>query len=289
MLKIRFDDLTYSCRQEETLLDALLRQGKNIPFSCRSGVCHTCMMVAVRGEIPAAAQKGLSDEQRGAGCFLPCKCRPTADLDIAQCKAQGRHGEAAEKPSSQGDEAPFPPPAPELWLALEEGRVLKRILDGFYDEVYEDSLLSPYFHNTTKQRVKEKAYSFYRRLFSGDDVYFGDRPRNAHHWMVISDRIFDYRETLLKAHMRQHGLGSEMIDKWAGLEEHFRRDIVKDKARGRMVGGSEGPVEGFDTIELSVGGLCDSCQGEIDSGTVVHYHLRTGEVFCPRCFEKKAC
>jgi len=183
----------------------------------------------------------------------------------------------------QSKEAGYPPPAPELWAALGEGDLLAKILDEFYDRVFDDPLLSPYFHKTTKQRAKDKVYSFYRRLFSGAKDYFGDRPRNAHHWMVISDKIFDYREALLKSMMRKHGLSEPMIARWLRLEEHYRGDIVKDKAWGRMVDGVETPAEGFGSVKLEVGSMCDGCGDELHIGTEVIYHLRTGETYCPGC------
>ena len=192
----------------------------------------------------------------------------------------------SERHNEHPDETPYPPPSPDLWRALEEGSKLKRILDEFYDAVYEDPIMLPYFHNSTKQRSKEKVYSFYRRLFSGERVYFGDRPRNAHHWMVISDEIFDHRKALMTSFMKKHQLPADMIEKWLTLEEAYRPDIVKDKARGRMIDGVEAPAEGYGTIVLSVSGMCDACAEEIESGTEVHYHLRTGEVFCPVCFGK---
>lgn len=191
--------------------------------------------------------------------------------------------EAGESNNWQSDEVPYPEPEPEIWKKLDDGKLLRRILDSFYDAVFEDPILSPYFANSTKQRAKEKVYSFYRRLFTGEKVYFGDRPRNAHHWMVISDEIFNYRESLLESFMRLHELDEKSIQQWKAIEETYRKDIVKDKPRGRMVGGIESPASGFGTLTLDIAGMCDICQTEIEPGQEVRYHLRTGEVYCANC------
>jgi ferredoxin-NADP reductase/truncated hemoglobin YjbI len=196
--------------------------------------------------------------------------------------------DGTEQHNLHPQETPYPPPTPELWDALERGKKLASILDDFYDRVFEDPLLSPYFHNSTKQRAKEKVYSFYRRLFSGDRGYFGDRPRNAHHWMVISDRIFDYRENLLKKCMEEHGLSPEMIQRWQRLEELYRKDIVKDKPRGRLIDGVETPADGYGQEILSIAGVCDGCEQEIPEGSRVSYHLRTGKVYCGTCMPSVA-
>jgi truncated hemoglobin YjbI len=119
-------------------------------------------------------------------------------------------------------------PDPEMWEALDHGRLLTTILEAFYTRVYADERLSPYFQRITKDRIVGKVYSYLRQTFTGDKVYFGDHPRNAHHWMVIDDGLFAYRAALLEECMRQQGLDERFVRRWCALEELFRRDIVKD-------------------------------------------------------------
>lgn len=47
---------------------------------------------------------------------------------------------------------------PELWLALDRGPGLTRILTAFYDRVYEDDRLAPYFTGVSKAFVIQKQY-----------------------------------------------------------------------------------------------------------------------------------
>ena len=122
-----------------------------------------------------------------------------------------------------------------------------------------------------------------RRLFSGEKIYFGDRPRNAHHWMVISDELFDYREAIMMNCLRRHGLPEKLIERWFMLENSFRPDIVKSKPWNKVMNGIEIPVDGYDETVLEIGSLCDSCQQEIDAGTTVRYHVRLGLTYCPSC------
>lgn len=187
------------------------------------------------------------------------------------------------QPDAGGDAVPYLSPDPELWSGLDDGKLLMRILRRFYDRVYEDELLLPYFRNVTKERVIEKVYSFLRQIFTGEPLYFGDRPRNAHHWMVIDDELFDYRERLLEECMRHFGLPDRLIERWQRVEESFRRDIVKDRPWPRVVGGVEVPVEGFGETTLEYATLCDGCGAEVPAGTSVRYHLRLGEVYCQPC------
>ena len=65
------------------MLDCLLRHGIQAPFSCRSGLCHTCIMRVLSGEPTLQSQKGLKAGQIDKNYFLPCSCVPTGDLEVA--------------------------------------------------------------------------------------------------------------------------------------------------------------------------------------------------------------
>ncbi|HKK05063.1 MAG TPA: 2Fe-2S iron-sulfur cluster-binding protein [Gammaproteobacteria bacterium] len=516
MSKLVYNDVSYERGKHESVLDALLRQGVNVPFSCRRGSCQVCLMRATAGDVPEDAQRGLRPELRALGYFLPCQCVPAGDFDAAPPRDAdlyvkalvhdkervapdvvrlllevgfGFHyragqfvnlrppggpprsyslaslpedyflelhvkrmenglvsgwihdsvqiGEAVDIQGPQGanyylsgdptqplllvasgtglapligiardalraghtgpmhlyhgaheeqglyrhDELkalarkypqvqyipcvsgpggappeaaagraedvaferqpdlsgwrvylagppemvesgcgraaragahpsqihadPFeyrdlrqggvskvslederrrdPPPDPELWAALDDGRLLLEILRDFYSRVYADPRLSPFFHGVTMQRPIEKQYLFLKQVFSGEPVYFGDRPRNAHHWMVISDDLFDYREELMMTCVREHGLPENLVRRWRAIEEIYRPDIVKSAPWTRRIGDIELPVEGFGEECLSAATICDGCQAEIDAGETVRYHLRLGTTYCRAC------
>lgn len=190
---------------------------------------------------------------------------------------------SGENPAAPNSDIREFPPDPEMWAALKEGEVMAAILTDFYTRVFDDPILSPYFAGVTKQRLIEKVYSFMRQVFTGEKFYFGDRPRNAHHWMVISDEFFDYREALMASCMRRHGLAKHLIERWQAIEESYRGDIVKAKPFGRVIGGVEQPVEGFGHTVLEVGALCDSCGRMLEPGEEVQYHLRLGHIYCGAC------
>lgn len=185
----------------------------------------------------------------------------------------------AKRARRKGDLAPNP----QLWSALENGKLLSRILEDFYSQVFEDKRLAGFFVDSTRQRAAEKQYLFMKRIVTGENCYFGERPRNAHHWMVISDDLFDYREDLLEQTMIRHGLAPEYIRQWLAIDEVFRKQIVKDQPFGKKIGGIVQPVEGYQTEKLAVGSLCDQCQIELPPGTFATYHLRTGKTYCEQC------
>jgi truncated hemoglobin YjbI len=177
-------------------------------------------------------------------------------------------------------------PDAEMWQALGNGELLRVILQDFYSRVFADSRLSQFFWQTTRERAIEKQYNFLHEVFTGQKVYFGERPYNAHSWMVIDHDLFDYREQLMVECLRRHGLPEKLVQRWRGLEESFRRHIVKLEPRGKKFGGVELPVEGYETMVLDCASLCDGCGDELPVGGTITYHVRVGHSFCQVCAPK---
>ncbi len=82
MVHIVFDDQYFEVDEGRTVLSVLLEQGYNIPNSCRGGICQTCMMQAVGGEVPVTSQAGLKDTLKVQGFFLACRCKPRSSLRL---------------------------------------------------------------------------------------------------------------------------------------------------------------------------------------------------------------
>jgi truncated hemoglobin YjbI len=177
-------------------------------------------------------------------------------------------------------------PNKEMWRALREGEGLSEILNNFYSRVYEDPRLSGFFEGVTKDRAIEKQFSFLKSIFTGEKCYFGDHPKTAHHWMVITDELFDYREELMEQCLREYGLAEELIVRWRKMEEVFRSAIVKSKPFELSYGGVKRPVEGYFREKLEIGTVCDNCSVEVDIGTEVTCHVRTGKLYCSDCSQK---
>ena len=69
--------------ENESVLNALLRKGIDIPFGCRSGVCQSCIMKTEHSDVPKNAQKGLREVQKQQGYFLSCCCIPAEPMVIS--------------------------------------------------------------------------------------------------------------------------------------------------------------------------------------------------------------
>jgi NAD(P)H-flavin reductase/ferredoxin len=95
MPTLSLDGRVYDRNPGETVLDALLRQGVDISYSCKRGTCFTCLLRAPQAEIPPAAQRGLRSTVCAEGYFLACCFTPTADgLEIQRPREAEVYGRA---------------------------------------------------------------------------------------------------------------------------------------------------------------------------------------------------
>ncbi len=89
MAEVGFKGKTYVCDRGQSLLDSLQAQGAVVPSGCRSGVCQSCLMRVVEGQVPSDAQQGLSPIKKEQGFFLACRCRPEQDMKVALPDMEG--------------------------------------------------------------------------------------------------------------------------------------------------------------------------------------------------------
>lgn len=74
----------FTVNEGENILDAALRQGLSLPYSCRGGTCGSCKGKVVQGEVayPHGTPPALSAVERAAGMALFCQAQPRGDLVI---------------------------------------------------------------------------------------------------------------------------------------------------------------------------------------------------------------
>lgn len=79
---IYYNDKRFEIHENESVLTCLLRNKLNVPHSCQSGVCQSCMMQAIEGNLAEKSQIGLKETFRQQNLFLACQCFPNSDLKI---------------------------------------------------------------------------------------------------------------------------------------------------------------------------------------------------------------
>jgi len=64
---------------QQVLLEQLEQQGFKIPYSCRAGLCGSCKVTLVSGEVKALKKSAIRDD----GTILSCSCIPAGDIELA--------------------------------------------------------------------------------------------------------------------------------------------------------------------------------------------------------------
>ena len=87
MHKITLGQNTYTCANDETILDLLLREKVDITYGCQQGACQSCMLRSNGVSPPRDAQKGLKDTMKAMNYFLACQCHPEQDMTVSLLEA----------------------------------------------------------------------------------------------------------------------------------------------------------------------------------------------------------
>jgi len=64
---------------DPSLLDAAAREGMDVPFSCKSGVCSTCRCKLVEGQVRMDRNFALDKDEVAAGFILSCQAHPLTE------------------------------------------------------------------------------------------------------------------------------------------------------------------------------------------------------------------
>jgi ring-1,2-phenylacetyl-CoA epoxidase subunit PaaE len=64
---------------DPSLMDAAARQGMEVPFSCKSGVCATCRCKLIEGEVRMDKNFSLDKAEVAAGFILSCQAHPLTE------------------------------------------------------------------------------------------------------------------------------------------------------------------------------------------------------------------
>ena len=81
MPELRVGERHWSVATGSNLLDALNTAGVAVPYSCRAGSCHACL-VRCRGEVEDKQPDALTPAQRQDGWRLACQCQVIADVQV---------------------------------------------------------------------------------------------------------------------------------------------------------------------------------------------------------------
>lgn len=66
-------------KEDDSILDAALRAGADLPYACKGGVCATCKCKVLKGKVEMAINYSLEEDELEKGYVLSCQARPVSD------------------------------------------------------------------------------------------------------------------------------------------------------------------------------------------------------------------
>jgi ring-1,2-phenylacetyl-CoA epoxidase subunit PaaE len=81
-VSVLHDGVTYEVDvgpDDASVLDAALREGVDLPYSCKNGICATCRATLIEGEVHMDRMDALELVDLEAGLILTCQARPLTD------------------------------------------------------------------------------------------------------------------------------------------------------------------------------------------------------------------
>ena len=89
-ISVKLDGLLFDFElgmNSQSILDAALAQGADLPYACKGGVCCTCRAKLVEGKVEMEVNYGLEDDEIAQGFILTCQSRPktprvVVDFDV---------------------------------------------------------------------------------------------------------------------------------------------------------------------------------------------------------------
>ena len=81
-IEIDSEQRSFTCRSNQTVLDAAAEADLTLPSSCRVGMCCSCAALLKEGSVDMEEAMGLKSEMQEKGYVLLCQSYPKSDLNL---------------------------------------------------------------------------------------------------------------------------------------------------------------------------------------------------------------
>ncbi|MBF3339771.1 2Fe-2S iron-sulfur cluster binding domain-containing protein, partial [Leptospira borgpetersenii serovar Hardjo-bovis] len=79
-VSVEWEGKSFNGNNQQVVLEQLEQQGIRVPYSCRAGICGSCRVTLLEGEVTPLKKSALSDD----GTFLSCSCVPAGPIRLAR-------------------------------------------------------------------------------------------------------------------------------------------------------------------------------------------------------------
>jgi CDP-4-dehydro-6-deoxyglucose reductase len=140
-IRIEPSGTIFTAADDETVLDAALRSGHVLPYSCRNGSCGTCKAVLLHGQVDygTAEPPALTDEDRARSVAVLCRAMPRSDLVLRARELDAVSGiEIRSLPARVASMQRLAPDVMRVYLKLPQGQRLNFLPGQYIDILLED-------------------------------------------------------------------------------------------------------------------------------------------------------
>lgn len=78
LVSIDWENEAFTGNNQQVLLEQLEQQGIRIPYSCRAGICGSCRVTLIEGDVSPLKQSAICED----GTILSCSCVPKTALKL---------------------------------------------------------------------------------------------------------------------------------------------------------------------------------------------------------------
>lgn len=119
-----------------------------------------------------------------------------------------------------------------IWDIFENGTLLKKVLEDFYNNVYKSSVLIPYFSEVSKEVSIEKQYEFIYNTLTGKESKLYDFKLNENQPKLVPYDIINYRQNLMVKSFEKFNIPKYLINRIIEIEIRLVDEIINDKILG---------------------------------------------------------
>lgn len=76
------NEFVFDSNKDETILETLIRNDFDAPYSCQLGFCAICTSKLINGRIKTDDDSILTEKEKKLGMIVTCQSYPITDIEI---------------------------------------------------------------------------------------------------------------------------------------------------------------------------------------------------------------
>lgn len=104
---------------------------------------------------------------------------------------------------------------------------VEAVVSDFYDRVFDDPTLAPYFADTDREELYAHQVQFVSMVTGGPVSYDGDDMQRAHAGLGITGEAFDHVVEHMEAAFEENGVAEDDIEEILAKVADLRPDVVE--------------------------------------------------------------